>query len=219
MNFALKTRNLVSKNEELCIKNDEFRRPSVSFLPKVSRCRFSIRFVIRMMNFVSKTRNWVVKNDEFRIQIPLSFLINQFWEELLSAADIDPDGRISREEWSSVGAGVFVSAKRAGRVGFSSSIVDMTMLLKGTTTARHMVAVISDGKVVGTIDDTQQVDTSTFRECMYCLVDPSAPGRIFREMSQPDGGGIVVTGAISIEESSFSIEESSFPNQESSFYI
>jgi Ca2+-binding EF-hand superfamily protein len=113
--------------------------------------------------------------------IPPAFL-DQFWQDLLEKADIDSDGHISREEWGSVGADVFISAKRAGRAGFASSIVDMTMLLKGTTTARHLVAKIEKSKVQGDIEDVDQVDTSVYRECTYGLADPSAPVRIFRDM-------------------------------------
>lgn len=113
--------------------------------------------------------------------VPPAFL-EQFWQEVLEKADIDSDGHISREEWSSKGAEVFISAKRAGRVSFANSIVNMTMLLKQCTTARHLLAKIDHGKIQGKIEDVYQVDTSMYRECTYGLADEDAPGRIFKQV-------------------------------------
>jgi Ca2+-binding EF-hand superfamily protein len=78
--------------------------------------------------------------------VPESFL-EQFWKEMLSMADVNADGEISRTEWVRGASEVFTAAKRAGRAAFVTSFTDMTMLLKGATATRHMVAVLKRGRV------------------------------------------------------------------------
>ena len=115
--------------------------------------------------------------------VPPAFL-DQFWQQILEKADIDSDGRVSREEWSSAGTEVFTAAKRSGRVSFASSIVDMTMLLKGATTARHLRATVRDGRVQGEIKDVVRLHSAMSEDDQHSVARLELRNRVV-DMSLP----------------------------------